>query len=880
MARIPLAKFSSTVLLFMMVNLKAATSEPSPVITFPPTSAHKWILPNGLTIIVQEDRSAPVASVQAWCATGSIDEDQHLGAGLSHILEHMLFKGTKTRGKSEIARKIQDVGGYINAYTSFDRTVFWIDVPRDGVVTALDILADAMMNSTLPPEEYQKEQEVIRREFAMGMDDPDRMSGLLLFSTAYQVHPYRFPVIGEIEIYNQLTQEQVMQYYKTRYVPNNLTFIVVGDVDAERVRQQIADLFKPYPEKSLQPVFIPGEPPQLGRREAHQEFATELTHLALAWHIPEVTNPDVPALDLLSTILGDGRSSRLYRRVREEAGVAFQISAFSYTPGDPGVFGVDATVDPKKREAAEQLALRIVDEVKHAGVTAEELAKAKKIMLSHHLGALTTMRGQASDIGSNWLLTRNPNFSRHYLDAVQKVTLDDIKRVAATYLTENNLTVVSLNPKGSLAAKTESAKAIAAGDIQKFDLPNGSRLLVREDPRLPLVGMGAVFRGGLLAESPQNNGVTRLMAKVLLKGTKTRTAEQIANQIEAVGGSISSDAGNNSFSVSVDVMKPDVKLGMDLLSDVLLNATFPEKAIAREKEIQIAAIQQEEEQLTSVARNIMRQALFPQHPYALRSNGSVGAVKHLTQKDLLDFRDRYVVAKNGVIYVFGDVKADEIKQLVEQGFGNMKAGALTLTDAKESMPLAKSAMVESRKDKAQGVIMVGCRGGSLSSRDRYGLELIDEASSDLGSRFFIRIRQHMGLAYYVGASQMQGLVPGLFAFYLGTDPQKIEPVKTALLDEIHKLAKDGLTNEELARAKKKLIGQQEIANQSNDSFGYQSALDELYGLGFNYYKSLQRNVDAVTLDDIKRASAKYFRDQPYVLATVRPPEGAAATKQK
>ena len=301
-----------------------------------------------------------MASVQAWCATGSIDEDQHLGAGLSHILEHMLFKGTKTRAKNAIAQKIQDVGGYINAYTSFDRTVFWIDVPKDGVTTALDILADAMMNSTLPPEEYQKEQEVIRREFAMGMDDPDRMAGLLLFSTAYQRHPYRFPVIGEIEIYNQLTQEQVMQYYKTRYVPNNLTFIVVGDVDAERVHQQLTDLFKPYPEKSLQPVFIPQEPPQLGRREVHEEFATELTHLSLAWHIPEITHPDVPALDLLSTILGDGRSSRLYRRVREEAGLAFRISAFSYTPGDPGLLGIDATVDPEKREAAEQLVLQIL----------------------------------------------------------------------------------------------------------------------------------------------------------------------------------------------------------------------------------------------------------------------------------------------------------------------------------------------------------------------------------------------------------------------------------------------------------------------------------------------------------------------------------------
>ncbi|PYI52736.1 MAG: hypothetical protein DMC62_06815 [Verrucomicrobia bacterium] len=866
--------------MFSSANLKAAATNDSTVITFPPSTAQKWVLPNGLTVIVQEDHSAPVASVQAWCATGSIDEDEHLGAGLSHILEHMLFKGTKTRSTNVIAQKIQDVGGYINAYTSFDRTVFWIDVPKDGVATALDVLADAMMNSTLPPKEYMKEQEVIRREFAMGLDDPDRVAGLLLFATAYQRHPYHFPVIGDIEIYNQLTQDQVIQYYKTRYSPNNLTFVVVGDVDVAKVRQQLTEFFKAYPEKSLKPIFIPEEPPQLGRREVHQEFATELTHLSLAWHIPEVTNPDVPALDLLSTVLGDGRSSRLYRRVREEAGLAYRISAFSYTPGDPGLFGIDATLDPKKREVAEQLVLHILDEVKQAGVTAEELIKAKKISLSHHLGALTTMRGQASDIGSNWLLTRNLNFSRDYLDAVQKVTLDDIKRVAAHYLTNENLTVISLNPKGSLLPKAGTAKPISAGEVQRFELSNGLRLLVREDARLPLVAVGAVFRSGLLAETPQTNGITRLMAKALLKGTTTRTAEQIANEIEAVGGSMSSEASNNTFNVSLEVTKPDVKLAVELLSDVWLNAIMPEKAIAREKEIQLAAIKQEEEQMTTVARNILRQALFTQHPYALRANGSVDSVQRLTQKDLLEFRDRYVVAKNGVIFVFGDVKAAEVKQLFEKALGGMRPGALALTDVHPAVPLGKTESVESRKDKAQGVIMVGYRGADIFSPDRYALQLIDEASSDLGSRFFIRIREQMGLAYYVGASQMEGLVPGLFAFYLGTDPQKIEPVKIALLDEIRKLATDGLTNEELARAKKKLIGQQEIANQSNDSFGYQCALDELYGLGFNYYKSLQHNVEAVSLDDIKRVAAKYFRDQPYVLATVRPPDGSAAANQK
>jgi zinc protease len=853
-------------------GLKTAPAETSATITFPPNSAQKRMLPNGLTMIVQEDRSAPVASVQAWCGTGSIDEDEHLGAGMSHMLEHMLFKGTKTRPANAIAQKVQDVGGYINAYTSFDRTVYWIDVPKDGVSIALDVLADAMMNSTLPREEYTKEQEVIRREFAMGMDDPDRMASQLLFATAFQRHPYRLPVIGQLDVYNQLTHQQVMDYYKARYVPNNLIFVVVGDVDAQSVCGQLAELLNGFSEQSLKPVYIPSEPPQRGRREAHQEFATELTRLQFGWHIPELTHPDVAAIDLLSGILGDGRSSRLYRRVREESGLAFGISAFSYTPGDPGLFGIDATVEPAKREAAQDLVLQIIDEIQQSGVTSEELAKAKKSSVTHHLHGLTTMRGQASDLGSSWLLTRNLNFTRSYVDAVQKVTADDVRRVATQYLSDENLTIVSLNPKGTRTGKAETPPPLAAGEIQKIELSNGLRLLVREDPRLPLVAITVVFRGGLLAETRDNNGVTRLMAKTLLKGTRTRSAEQIAETIEAVGGSISSEAGNNSFSVSLDVTAPDLNLGAELLADLVLNATLPEGAIAREKEVQIAGITEEEEQVTVVARNLLREALFREHPFALRGKGSVQSVTNLTRDDLIAFRDRFLVARNGVISVFGNVKVAEVKEIFENALAAMRTGELALVNPPQPPSLSRPTNVESLKDKAQGVIMVGYHGVDIFSPDRYALELIDEASSDLGSRFFVRIREQMGLAYYVGAGQMQGLVPGLFLFYLGTDPAKIEPVKTALLDEINTLAADGLTEEELSRAKKKLIGQQQIANQSNDTFGYMAALDELYGLGFDHHKELERQVDAVEVDDVKRVAAKYFQQQPYVLATVRPPD--------
>ena len=845
------------------------SADTTAALTFPAVTATTSTLPNGLGIIVQEDRSAPVASVQVWIETGSIHEDRHLGAGISHLLEHMLFKGTPTRGASEFAQRIQAAGGYINAYTSFDRTVYWIDIPAKGVATALDLLSDAVMNSTLPPDEYVKEQEVIRREFAMGNDDPDRVASQTLFATAFREHPYRHPIIGHLDVFNALSRDEVMAYYKARYVPNNMFFVVVGDVDAAAVRAQLAEIFAKHPRVSLPPVFIPAEPAQLGRREAHTEFATELTRLHLTWHIPSAAHPDIPALDVAAMVLGSGRSSRLYKKLREDLALVHSADAWCYAPGQCGLFGVDAILDPAHRPAVEAEFHRLIADLRDGGVTERELAKARKASLSHQLQSVTTMRGRASDLGSNWLLARNLDFSRDYLDAIQRVTADDLRRVLATHLTDRNLTVVSVNPTGSLAQAGAATAVRTAGDIQKFDLPNGLRLLVREDPRLPLVSMCASFKAGLLAETAADNGVTRLLARVLVKGTHTRTAEQLADEIEELGGALGSDAGNNSLSVSVSVMRPDLRAGLGLLADVLLHATLPEKALAREKDAQLAGIKAEDEEITVIARHLLRENLFGTHPYGLRGSGTPESVARLTRDDLLAFRDRHLCARNGVLAIFGDVRADEIRALVEDALAPLPAGEPAFTTVPEPPALPASREVELIEEKEQAVLMVGFPGIDIHSPDSAALDLLDEACSDLGSRLFLRIREEMGLAYFVGSSHLSGLARGMFVFYLGTDPAKLTDVKAALHDEIAKLARDGLTAEEVSRAREKSLGQMEIRHQSNGAFAYQAALNELYGLGHSYHLTQRRQLEDLTTEQVAAAARRYFQ-QPAITAIVRP----------
>ncbi|MFM8656983.1 MAG: insulinase family protein, partial [Chthoniobacterales bacterium] len=483
---------------------------------------------------------------------------------------------------------------------------------------------------------------------------------------------------------------------------------------------------------------------------------------------------------------------------------------------------------------------------------------------------LSTARGRASDIGGSWLLARNPDLGSEYLGQVARVTASDLQRVAAKYLAIPGLTVTSLNPKGSLAAAARPGAEGGARHIEKFTLPNGLRVLVCEDHKLPLVEATAVFRGGLLAETAETNGITSLAARTLVKGTATRGAEEINEEIEAVGGQIRADSGNNSFSVSVETMSSDLQLGLELLADVLLNATFPDEEIERETEDQIAALKAEDEQITSVARNAMRRAVFGAHPYGLRSNGTEQSVTALTRSQLGEFKDRCVTAKNGVLAVFGAVDTADVRRLVGELFASMPSGALLMTEPPVAAPLDKPIEIVANEPKQQAVLMAGFQGGHALSPDRTALELIDTASSDMASRFFHRIREELGLAYFVGASQMMGFAPGIFTFYLGTDPAKVDLVRKNFDEEIASLAENGLTPEELARAKKKLIGTEAIRNQSLEAFTHVVAVDELYGLGAEHYAQRAAELKAVTLEQVRDVARKYCREPHRATVLVTP----------
>jgi zinc protease len=853
-------------------SLAASAAQEIPAL---PPGTRLVTLENGLVIVIREDPSAPVVSAQAWCKAGSIDEGKWLGAGLSHMLEHMLFKGTAKRGPGRIDQEVQDAGGYMNAYTSFDRTVYYINVPNTGAAIAVDILCDIMQNATLPAEEVEKEKQVILREMDMNQDDPSRRASRRLFETAYTRSPYRYTVIGYPDIFADLSREDIVSYYREKYAPNNTFFVVVGDIRAAEVEAQIREAYKGVRSRPLPPAVMPMEPPQAAPREIFEEAAIELGHFHFAWHIPDLRHPDVPVLDVLATLLGNGHSSRLYQHIRERSGLVHSIDAWTYNPGNPGLLGISGVVDGVLFEKARAAVRAELDKVRTELVTEKELAKAVKQFTAATLATRKTMQGQAQDFGGNWMSANDLNFSERYLAAVKRVTREDIQRVARRYLVAENRTLFALLPTGTVLQRVESRAVIVDTAIQKIDFPNGLRLLLKEDHRLPFVEYRAVFRGGVLAENEQNNGLTLLLAKCLLKGTERRSAEEIAAEIEGLGGSLDSYGGNNSFGVNAEVLSTDFDQGLDLMADVILNPLMPEGSLEREKEVQLATIRAQRDHMLQSASKGMRRKLFGARGYGLDVTGNEKSVRAATRDHLLAFYKRLAVPNNCVISVYGDINAAEARAAIEARFGPWQRAEPIKIEAGEPLQPAEILRVSETRDKKQGVIVLAVPGVSIQSRDRHALELLQEALSDLGSRLFVRIRENLGLAYYVGAQHFLGLQPGYFALYAGTTPENLAQVEEEMLKEIGTLRESGLTAEELKRAKAKLLGQKKIARQDLGGYAVATALDELYGLGYQNCDLEDSLYEAVTLDEVQDVIRRFLTPDRCVISTVSPAAPAA-----
>jgi zinc protease len=531
------------------------------------------------------------------------------------------------------------------------------------------------------------------------------------------------------------------------------------------------------------------------------------------------------------------------------------------------------------QQASEEV-LKLMEDLRKSPITAQELAKAKRQAIVDRAQEMKTVAGKAASLGSSWFVARDLYFSDTYLDRLGQVTQADVQHVAKTYFAPSNLTVVSLAP-GTSADSTEEKPLAKGSDLQNGQLSNGIRYITCRDTKVPLVTLRAVLKGGLLAESAQDNGIGKLATRLLDKGTSSRNAEKIADEIENLGGSLSAEFGNNSFSVAVEVLESDLDKAVELLADVLLHPEFPEDEITKEKAKQLTDLKVEKDEPMVLARDAMRSALFGDSPYSLNPLGTPETLAKLDRAALKAYHSRIVAPENMVLMAGGSFDASRLSKLWEKHFAsssfpkgekNLDFAATTFHGSGQIVPIPTT--------KAQAIVQIGFPGVDVTSPDRAALEVLDEALSDLASRLFIRIREKQSLAYFVGTGQLVGLNRGSFIFYAGTRPDAAEKVRAELLDEIGLIVKDGLAPAEVERSKAKLLGQRLLQDQAASIIAYKAALNLLYGLGMDRETRFNEEIQAMTPESVHEAARKYFSMQDYVCVMVQPEAAPAPAAEK
>ncbi len=831
---------------------------------------HRTELPNGLVLLVQPDDAAPVASVQVWVKTGSQHEGALLGAGLSHYLEHLLFKGTEKRAGREISATVQAHGGQINAYTTYDRTVYYIDLPAPHLEVAVDLLADMTLRSTLPADEVARERDVILREIAMGDDDHDRRHWDALARTVFKTHPLREPVIGHRDVFSAVTRDELLAYYRERYAPNNLVVVIAGDISADAARAAVEKHFGSAPRRRLAPVYQPSEAPQLAPRVFRETAEVELSRGAVAWPSVALTHPDAPLLDLLAVVIGYGDSSPLWQQLREKQRLVHSIDAHHWSPGEAGLFALFFTADPDKRDAAERAIRRELKRLETTGFKPAELKRAVRQLVVGEIGGRKTVSRRASRLGSAEVVAGDLDFSRTWFARVAAATPADLRRVLRQYLLPARENVVSLDPapKTAVATEKKQAKAKPAADWTLRTLPNGVRLLLRRDERQPNLHIHLVCEGGPLHEAPGKRGATALLATMLTKDAGKRDAAQVAAAIEAVGGSFSPLSGNNTVGLAIEVLPGDAALANELLHDAVLAPASAARNFEVERDAELAHLQQDEDDVVSAGHRLAREKYFGTHPLALDAHGNQDSVKALKPADLRALWKKLAVGGNTLVAVAGDFDEKKLVPALTRWLAKLPRGAAPARPARHTP--AKAAEHAQARECQQALVFDAFPGPGALDRDDTVATVLHEILSGMAARLFERVREEKGLAYFVSASRVVGVEDGMFYLYAGTQPGKENEVLAEFDAEVARLAAGEIEAEELARAITRLQASRRMRLQTNAARAGEAAVRTLLGLPLETLEETDARLAAVGAKDVAKFAREWLAGARRQRLVVRP----------
>lgn len=847
-------------------------------------------LKNGLSVLLIENHKSPVVSVQMWVKTGSADEGRG-EEGISHFIEHLVFKGTQKYEMGEIASTVEASGGELNAYTSFDQTVFYVNISREFADVGLDVISEMMGFPRFDENEINSEREVVIEEIKRGNDSPGRQASRLLFSSVYKKHPYGIPVIGYDKIIKKVSKKTLVDYYQSRYIPTNMHLVVAGDFETAEMSQRVNETFGRMKSFKFRNVKRVKEPKQDGPRVRVEKAAFEEAQFHVAWRVPGAEHKDVPALDLLAMIFGQGDTSRLSQKLRLEKAVTNSVGAGTFTPKDNGLFTVSGSLNAENFSEAFTIFKAELERMVSEAPSADEMKRAITNLESEEFYAMETIEGVARKAGSFENLMGDYAYFQKFLKQVYALKPDDILRVARKYLSPEQMTIVAMVPRNeketekSLKAwvrtyakdfakaaklRTKPSKKVAVkkvkwsmaaggapSEIQRFALPSGATVLFRRENATPVVSAKAAFLGGMRFEPEGKGGVTELLSRVWTSGTRTMSETEISHKIENMAGGLSAFGGRNSIGLSMQTISPFEKDAIDLFDEVLVAPVVNDAILEREKGVMLEAIRAREDSPGQLVSQMFTHMMFKGHPYERDMYGAAYSVRALKKSDVEQLLRGQAMSRNMMIAVAGSVDPEAWMERLTKASAQLPEGKPLKSVFKHAGP-AKDDFGYRDLKREQSHIIIGYKGLTLDDPRRYTLQIIQSILAGQGGRLFLELRDKASLAYTVSPMRMEGIDTGYFGAYIGCSPEKGEKAIKMLHEEFEKLVSSDVPDTELERAKRYLIGRHDIDLQRNSSISSSMLFNEIYGIPAEEMFKYSEHLHDIRASDIRKLAAEIF----------------------
>ncbi|MBR6301779.1 insulinase family protein [bacterium] len=839
------------------------------------SEAQMFKLDNGQTVVVQEVHSNPIVIIDTWIKTGSIDEEDS-NNGVAHFLEHLFFKGTRNHPAGEFDQILETKGAITNAATSKDFTHYYVTIPSKDFDLAMELHGDMLSNPMIPRNEMEKERKVVLEEINKDLKSPSRILQENMSSMLYTTHPYKRKVIGKSEVIETISREGVLDFYNKHYSPSNMITVIIGDIDTNKAVERVKEVFNPEYKKQTKTIY-PKES-QLTKQQKKVEYIkTESGYILIGFRGTPISDNESYALDVLSTILGGGRSSVLNQVLKEKKRLAFSVDAGNSTLKDDGIFYVTASFEPEKCKAVQDAIFSEIKRIQDNGVTDEQLSLAKNIIERNTFYSRESVTNIATEIGYTLALTNDIKYYDNYLTNIKNVSKEMVKKVANKYLGEDKSAISILLPEGAkeipVANQVENsytAELVSQNkETQKYKLSNGATFLYTPNKVNDIIAISIHAKGGQLLDKIP--GTAKLTASTMLKGTKNYSHIELSQVLEDNGIDITPSASADAFSIKVLTTKDEYDKTLELLGEVVNNAIFDEVEVQKVKSDKLNSIKSDKDIPLQQAIEQYRDMIYYNTPYSISAKVLEKNYPKIKRDDIVEYYNKIFNPANVVISINGNVDKDKTVQELNKIFKakenctNFEYKNYSEKISKVSAPKEETIKMETET----AWILLGWQvDGVLNEKDFATLQVIDSLlGSGMSSRLFKDLREQEGLAYQLGSGYSPNVLRGSFMLYIGTNPATLEKSKKGLFEEIRRLKTEYVGDKELADAKEKLMGNYILGLETNLDKASNVGWYEASGRGYEFKDKYINLINSVTDADIIGVANKYFTDN-YILSVV------------